>query len=403
MKKILCVLVLLCVSVAVNAASFSLDNKKVKGEVKPSAAVYKNIIATGYGLDEEQARANAFKSAIEQYIGVVVDSEAHMENGDLIKDSILTASNGFIQEYKQLSSKNSGGLFEVTVNAVVKSQQVIEKIKSLNIAVMEIKGAKNIQARVQTKMVAKEDAEKMLKKAIEPLFKADFVKELIDVKIDKVDIAEDKEKDGNVPVTINYTLSVNYDVYKNKVAELEQLFKNLGGKLYKRVDFPYVKNKVFTVKNSKKMDFMNKKTAFGVWKKNGERYRLDVWVFPDEWKGIYPFTAIKRQNASSLFDVLNVVSEVAGNDVLWSDNITPSKVGLVYFMNVRANSYSYYFGWGRGHKMIFPLLGVGWNGGFNDTVNGVRSLNFSHNFIMSYKNVGEIKSVTVELESKEIE
>jgi len=396
MKKIIFTLLLLVSSVAVNAASFSLDNKKVKGEERPSAAVYKNIIATGYGLNEEQARANAFKSAVEQYVGVVVDSQAQMENGDLISDSILTASNGFIKEYKDIYSKKNEGMFEVKINAVVESQKLIEKIKSLNIAVMEVKGAKNIQARVETRQIAKADAEKMLKKVILPLYSSDSIREMISVKVDGVVINEKMVKDKKIPVTLKYTLSVDYSVYKNRVAVLEQLFKNLGGRVYEKIDFPYIRHfgvsSSFVVKNVEKIRSLNKKPTFGIVKKNGAGYKLDVWEFPEQWMGIYPFTLKSSgMERDDLFRLIDVVAEILGDEVLLSDNIDPTGNSFVFRANVSGGGYIY--GWNIYRRSGMPAIvpTIFGNGGYGESVS------YSHDFMMPLKLVGEIKSVNVEI------
>ena len=158
------ILIFSCLSFALlHAGSFEFTSIKrdSSGSINDSGlkiANEKEIIATGYGTTQQQALDNAFKTAIEQYIGVVVDSETMMKNGKLIKDKILTASNGFIKSYKELSVDNSDGLIEVKINALVKSQKVFNKIKSLNIATIKLDGfddAYILAKKQQTKQINK--------------------------------------------------------------------------------------------------------------------------------------------------------------------------------------------------------------------------------------------------------
>jgi len=109
----------------------------------PTIPELKNIVVTGYGVDHEKALKNAFQSAVEQQIGVFIDSEEIIKNDNIIKSNILTASNGFIQEYTELSSIVNDGLVQVKIQAKVKSQEVERKINTLNISTLKIKDSSN--------------------------------------------------------------------------------------------------------------------------------------------------------------------------------------------------------------------------------------------------------------------
>jgi len=195
----------------------------------------KKIIATGLGLSEEKALKNAFKSAIQQFVGVVVDSEIQLKNGKIIKDNIFTASNGFIQEYDILSVNNKDGLFEIEIKAIVKSQKLFDTIKSLNIATISIANSSNIQARVETKSLAKKDAGVILKKTFDKLLGPKSLKEIIALTIKNV-----------------YEIGVDYKIYSQKIKHLEKTFENLGAKLHKRLDFPFFdKDNKFWCQNNK--------------------------------------------------------------------------------------------------------------------------------------------------------
>ena len=59
----------------------------------------KNITVTGYGNSKDEALKSAFQNAVEQEVGVLVDSKTVIRNNKLIKNKILTYSNGFNEIY----------------------------------------------------------------------------------------------------------------------------------------------------------------------------------------------------------------------------------------------------------------------------------------------------------------
>ena len=258
-----------------------------------SVADTKEIIATGYGISEEQALNNAFKTAIQQFVGVVVDAETQVKDSKLIKDDILTASNGYIQSYDILSKDTTDGLFTVEIKAIVKSQKVYEKIQSLNISTMKVTGGKNIQAEIQTKKQSKEEMKVIVDKAIDDFFATENIKSMLTVNVDNAKWEKDKEKDGKVPLVIDYSIAVNYDAYLKNVEKLEQTFENIGAKKISKIDLPsnekspylkYTKDsfKAFAKESACYTPNTHKDCSknFLIIKKYGNGYRTDVWQLP---------------------------------------------------------------------------------------------------------------------------
>ena len=58
------------------------------------------VTATGVGASEREAVEDAFRNAIEESIGLYVDSETKLQNDQLISDNILTSSKGYIHKYR---------------------------------------------------------------------------------------------------------------------------------------------------------------------------------------------------------------------------------------------------------------------------------------------------------------
>ena len=89
--------------------------------------------AIGYGNSEDEALKNALNDAVSQVVGVLVDAKEVTSNGKLIKDKVLTYSNGFVQSYKKLSSSEQMGLYEVKIEAYVTQDKLQKKLKAINL------------------------------------------------------------------------------------------------------------------------------------------------------------------------------------------------------------------------------------------------------------------------------
>ncbi|MCM1141810.1 MAG: hypothetical protein NC453_24835 [Muribaculum sp.] len=83
------------------------------------------------GSTKDEAVKNALRSAIEQSYGTFVSANTTILNDDLVKDEIVTVSNGSIKDYKELSSvpTQNGGQF-VTLQATVSLSHLIKYAQS---------------------------------------------------------------------------------------------------------------------------------------------------------------------------------------------------------------------------------------------------------------------------------
>ena len=80
------------------------------------------VTVTGQGSTERNALHDAMRQAIEQQIGVLIDSRTYVENYQVINDRIYTQSAGYIESYEVLQSGSANGLWQVTITAQVRSE-----------------------------------------------------------------------------------------------------------------------------------------------------------------------------------------------------------------------------------------------------------------------------------------
>ena len=127
------------------------------------------VVATGVGLDPDKALKNALMNAVQQVVGAIVDAETLIKNDDIVKDQILTYSDGFVETSQKLyERKRNDGLIEVRISATVKRRQLMEKLKESKVSVARINGG-SLFVETITKYEAEKSGAELLKHALEGL------------------------------------------------------------------------------------------------------------------------------------------------------------------------------------------------------------------------------------------
>lgn len=87
--------------------------------------------------DEAKARdmavQDAMRKAVEQAVGTMVASETAVENYQLIRDNVLTKTQGYIQKYDVVSDGAKGNLYEVTISATVAVENLKNDLAALGL------------------------------------------------------------------------------------------------------------------------------------------------------------------------------------------------------------------------------------------------------------------------------
>ena len=131
-------------------------------------AEFKQVVATGIGIDENAATKNALMAAVEQAVGAVVDAETVVKNDEIIKDELLTYSNGFVKRFEEIKSWEEGGLKYVKIHAWVEMRRLTAKLEEHKISVKKVAG-KSLFGEAATKVTAAQNAAAMVKKSLEGL------------------------------------------------------------------------------------------------------------------------------------------------------------------------------------------------------------------------------------------
>ncbi len=110
-----------------------------------ATAFAKNVTVTGTGTTPSEAENDALRAAVENTVGILVDSETLVQNSMLINDQIYTQSRGFVNEYSVVSREQIANGWRVTINATVDDQpnsKLMNELTRLGIINVQLRNPK---------------------------------------------------------------------------------------------------------------------------------------------------------------------------------------------------------------------------------------------------------------------
>jgi hypothetical protein len=115
----------LIISLALSIKTFAQDDKTV------------TLVVSGQGKTKDEAKQFALRSAIEQAFGTFISSKTEILNDNLVKDEIVSISNGNIQKYELLSEGFiPEGDYSVTLRAIVSISKLSSFCESKGIEIL---------------------------------------------------------------------------------------------------------------------------------------------------------------------------------------------------------------------------------------------------------------------------
>jgi hypothetical protein len=89
-------------------------------------------------LGREQALADAFRQAVRQAVGMVVQSESLVRNQILVTDQVLSRSSGFIRKYSIVSEGEADGVYSVNIRAQVSALKLRKALDAIGLTVHQM-------------------------------------------------------------------------------------------------------------------------------------------------------------------------------------------------------------------------------------------------------------------------
>jgi hypothetical protein len=211
------------------------------------------VFAVGSGKTQDEARDNALLNAIEQAYGAFISSNIEVLNDEVIRNEIISISNGNIQDFNILSSiQIPGGEWSNTIKANVSIGKLISfcERKGFNI---EFKGE-----TFATNILQQLNNERNEIKVIESLCKVlhEGGEHVFDFRLNAGEpIKSNEESNWIVPLTIDVLINDNFYILQDyllktlkgiSLSESEVMnYLKLNTKIYSVALGPILKNKTF--------------------------------------------------------------------------------------------------------------------------------------------------------------
>lgn len=166
----------------------------------------------GIGETKDEALKEAIRDVLQRVVGTYVDSDFRVENDKIIKDQIITHSNGFIERYKIMDTDQApdGRGIQVTIKAWVKIRDFVNRMKG----VAPIQRVKVDGLLLNNELENKHSAEKLIQKEFEQLNPVnDLLKASLVTSIKPI---VQESTDDSVTLRYIFTIGYSYENYYKK-------------------------------------------------------------------------------------------------------------------------------------------------------------------------------------------
>ncbi len=281
------------------------------------------INVSGQGKTLEDARQNALRSAIEQAFGAFISSKTELLNDNLVKDEIVSISNGNIQKYTILSEVEIPNVgYATTLEAIVSINQLTKFCESKGIQV-EFAGSlfganmkqQKLNEEAETKAIINlcETSKVILKKAL------DF------------EVAPSEPKNvGEDKFEIGYNISIKPNAnYPKLMKYFEITLKGISMSETEKGNYKKVNKEYFTISISDSFDVYQREIInerkFELRNRNSIRALLNFLEYSCEYAynfrvqtnvdSIFPWSEIKWKVKKDDFEVgkIHYYYEAKGN------------------------------------------------------------------------------------------
>ena len=199
---------------------------------KSALGQVKEIKVTSMGETPDAAEKQAITDAVRQAVGTYIDSDTLTQNEEVIQDRILTLSSGFVKNYRVTTPAHlvDGGLYQVSIAAMVETNQVASALKAAKIISGDLAG-QNLWAEGTTKSTNAQDALILLQAKMHEHCKKLIKLQFIDAKGALASTnapAKQTQNSDTIKATWYVRLSVDHAYYqKNFVPILVKCIQNI--------------------------------------------------------------------------------------------------------------------------------------------------------------------------------
>ena len=169
---------------------------------------------SGEGSTIEEAKQNAFRTAIEFAVGSVVTSERESVNYKLVKDEILVYSAGYITDYKIINTIKSGNQVRIIVDVQVSSNKLSDRILGVGKEPKNFDTDKH-RSQYQTFLQGKSNADRLLHQVLN-----DYPKKAFTVTQGVHQFKIDSYRNGIIEIPLELKWNYNFIVSFNEALKI---------------------------------------------------------------------------------------------------------------------------------------------------------------------------------------
>jgi hypothetical protein len=153
----------------------------------------RTVTVSGEGESKDEATSHALRAAVEQGVGVLVNSETLVQNSQLISDKIYSQVTGYVSHYDVVEDNGgANGLWEVKVQATVSLAELRKDLQALQLLIDE-KDNPRIAIVIREYL----DGGELPAPVVQTAFEKFFLKAKFDV-VDVAQLEKVKERDATL-------------------------------------------------------------------------------------------------------------------------------------------------------------------------------------------------------------
>jgi hypothetical protein len=253
------------------------------------------LTVTGTGKTHEVAKTNALRSAIEQAFGAFISSKTEILNDDLVKDEIVSVTNGNIQKIEIISELQiPDGGYATSIKVTVSVSKLISFVESKGFKV-EFKGG-----LFASNILIQELNEKNEIMAIDNMLI--ILNELANKSFDYTISAEEPYSEKNkwsIPIKIDVFANINFI---NLSILLEQTLKGLNMNESDLINYSKLKKEIYPITIA-----LQKKSGIYYLRSNQSRIKIYEFIY-------------NLRNYIFNFKISNGISNISLKNYLFENN-----------------------------------------------------------------------------------
>lgn len=204
---------LACVAVVGNAQAFdprvlmpspvsialTVGQWMMRGQVE---TYYLRVKASG--RDEQDAREQAFRLAVNQAVGSLLLSETEVRRGELARHDIINYSSGYVHDFKILKQYSDGRDLVIEIDVWVRKSQIADRLLNKSADAGGVEGGR-ISQQIQSIQRERAQGDRVLATVL-----ADFPQRAFDVSVEPTQVVFDSSRQGILRVPFHVRWNDKY-------------------------------------------------------------------------------------------------------------------------------------------------------------------------------------------------